>query len=49
VVHQGIGAAIVRHIARQTSTMVFFDTNDEASTRLAVFRLRTLPPFGVQH
>ena len=31
----GIGAAIVRHFARQTSTVVFFDINDEAGTRLA--------------
>ena len=31
----GIGAAIARHFARQTSTVVFFDINDEAGVRLA--------------
>ena len=31
----GIGAAIARHFARQTSTVVFFDINDGAGVRLA--------------
>jgi D-xylose 1-dehydrogenase len=30
----GIGAAIARHFARQASTVVFFDINDEAGVRL---------------
>ena len=32
----GIGAAIVRHFARQKSTVIFFDINDEAGTGLAL-------------